>query len=132
MAVDSQNVFQSSSSKLAPIRMGVIADLPGPGEVKEVFVQGRLVCVANLDGDLCATDNTCPHWGGPLGQGKIKDGMLVCPWHRWTFNLRTGETPKTQKVRLPLHKVLIEGDDVFLEFHDTGESLKPQTISAKP
>ena len=48
------------------------------------------------------------------------------------FNPRTGETLKTPKVRLPLHEVLIEGDAVFLDFYDTGESLKPQTISAKP
>jgi nitrite reductase (NADH) small subunit len=104
--------------KAGPIKIGVRADLPASGEVKEVAVGGRLVCVANVDGDLLATDNTCPHWGGPLGRGTIQDGMLVCPWHGWTFNLRTGETPRTPKVRLALHRVSIEGDDVFLEWQD--------------
>jgi nitrite reductase (NADH) small subunit len=110
--------------KAGPIRIGVRADLPASGEVKEVAVGGRLVCVANVDGDMCASDNTCPHWGGPLGQGKIQDGMLVCPWHGWTFDLRTGTTPRTPKVKLALHRILIEGDDVFLELRDTVE---PQT-----
>jgi nitrite reductase/ring-hydroxylating ferredoxin subunit len=111
------------------IKIGTKAGLPVSGEVKEVAVGGgRLVCVANIDGDICVTDNTCPHWGGPLGQGKIRDGMLVCPWHGWTFDLRTGTTPRTPKVKLTLHKILIEEDDVFLELLDAPESRKTSTI----
>jgi nitrite reductase/ring-hydroxylating ferredoxin subunit len=114
--------------KAGPIRIGARADLPASGEVKEVAVGGgRLVCLANVDGDLCATDNTCPHWGGPLGQGKIQDGMLVCPWHGWTFDLQTGTTPRTPKVKLALHKILIEGDEVFLELQDASEPRRTPT-----
>jgi nitrite reductase (NADH) small subunit len=104
--------------KTGLIRIGVRADLPVSGAVKEFAVSGRFVCVANVDGDICAMDNTCPHWGGPLGQGKIQGGKLVCPWHGWTFDPRTGETPRRANIRLPIHKVIIEGDEVFMEFQD--------------
>lgn len=112
------------------VRIGVAADLPGRGQVKEVAIGGRLVCIANVDGSIYATDNTCPHWGGPLGQGNISDGKLVCPWHGWTFDLKTGETCRSAKVKLARHRVVIQGDEVFLEFQDTPESVNRQPATS--
>jgi nitrite reductase (NADH) small subunit len=112
------------------ISIGVAADLPGRGQIKEVAIGGRLVCIANIDGIIYATDNTCPHWGGPLGQGIIRDGKLVCPWHGWTFDLKTGETCKSARVKLARHRVVIHGDEVFLEFQDTPNSLDCQPASS--
>jgi nitrite reductase/ring-hydroxylating ferredoxin subunit len=36
-------------------------------------------------------DGTCPHEGGPLGEGMIEGGRVVCPWHSYAFDPRTGE-----------------------------------------
>jgi len=102
-------------AKTTLTRIGTIADLPGPGKVKEFLVRGRFVCVANVDGDICAMDNVCPHWGGPLGQGRIENGKIVCPWHGWQYNPKTGETSRSPKVRLTIFKVELGGDDVFVE-----------------
>jgi nitrite reductase (NADH) small subunit len=79
------------------------------------MASGRMLCVANLDGDLYATDNICLHWGGPLGQGVLEDGMIVCPWHGWRWNPKTGEGPPKASGRLGVYKVTIDGDDVFVE-----------------
>ncbi len=43
------------------------------------------------DGRLGATENRCPHRGGPLAEGIIGDGKVVCPLHGHKFDLRTGE-----------------------------------------
>lgn len=102
-------------SKTALIKIGTRADLPEPGKVKELLARGRFVCVANVDGEICAMDNVCPHWGGPLGQGKIENGKIVCPWHGWQYDPRTGKTPRKADVRLTIFKIEIEGDDVFVE-----------------
>jgi len=102
-------------SKTALIKIGTRTDLPEPGKVKEFLARGRFVCVANVDGEICAMDNVCPHWGGPLGQGKIEDGKIVCPWHGWQYDPRTGKTPRKADVRLTIFKLEIEGDDVFVE-----------------
>ena len=102
-------------SKTALIKIGTRADLPEPGTVKEFLARGRFVCIANVDGEICAMDNVCPHWGGPLGQGKIENGKIVCPWHGWQYDPKTGKTPRKADVRLTIFKLEIEGDDVFVE-----------------
>lgn len=98
--------------------MGVKADLPLPGKVKEFYAAGRFLCVANLEGVIHAMDNVCPHWGGPLGQGVIENGRIICPWHGWQFDPKTGETPRKANARICVHKVILEGEDVFVEFED--------------
>src|SRR5437899_9582795 len=103
-----------SKPKMAPVKIGVKADLPASGKVKEFFAAGRFLCIANVEGEICATDNVCPHWGGPLGQGVIEDGKLICPWHGWQFDLRTGETPRKAGIRLAIYKVTGIEEDIFL------------------
>ena len=80
-------------------------ELP-PGSRKIVLVAGRSIGVFNVDGELFAVRNTCPHQGASLCLGELYgvlespapgeyryDGstvMLRCPWHGWEFDLRTG------------------------------------------
>lgn len=61
-----------------------------PGEVAEFLMGAVPIAVANLDGTFCAVDNVCPHAGGPLGDGELVGGCVVCPIHGWSFDLRTG------------------------------------------
>jgi nitrite reductase (NADH) small subunit len=98
------------------IRVSSKLELPGSNEVKEVFANGRFLCIANIDGEIYVADNVCPHWGGPLGRGRIAQGKIVCPWHGWSFDPKTGETPRKANLRLARYKVVIEGEDVFVEF----------------
>jgi nitrite reductase (NADH) small subunit len=101
--------------KTAVIKIGTRVDLPAPGQIKELMAGERFVCVANIDGEICAMDNVCPHWGGPLGQGTIESGKIVCPWHGWSYDPKTGETPRNTRVRLMIFKLRMEDDDVFIE-----------------
>jgi nitrite reductase/ring-hydroxylating ferredoxin subunit len=48
------------------------------------------VVLACHDGVVSALGARCPHAGGPLAQGTIESGLLVCPWHGREFDLRTG------------------------------------------
>ena len=54
-------------------------------------VEGTTVAVFYVDGEYHALDDTCPHQGGPLGDGKVEDGCVYCPWHGWEFDIQTGE-----------------------------------------
>ena len=49
------------------------------------------VALFNVDGEILALDNTCPHAGGPLGEGTLEGEVVECPWHGWEFNVRTGQ-----------------------------------------
>src|SRR5215470_528885 len=58
------------------VKIAARRDLPPSGKAMEVSSGERMLCVVNLDGEIYAMDNTCPHWGGPLGQGVIENGKL--------------------------------------------------------
>jgi nitrite reductase (NADH) small subunit len=102
-------------SKMTLTKIAERSDLPACGKVKELFANGKFMCVANVNDEICVMDNVCPHWGGPLGQGRIEDGKLVCPWHGWIFDPKTGETSRRANTRVAVYKVKIEGDNVFME-----------------
>jgi thiamine pyrophosphate-dependent acetolactate synthase large subunit-like protein/nitrite reductase/ring-hydroxylating ferredoxin subunit len=69
---------------------------PGPMKldtVTTVVTGGRAVCVTRTAEGLGALDNRCPHQGGPLGDGQIEDGCVVCPWHGYEYDPVTGAPP---------------------------------------
>ena len=61
------------------VKICVKGQLPRPGEAKEFSAGARALCIANVDGVIRALDNECPHRGGPLSEGMIEDGNLICP-----------------------------------------------------
>jgi nitrite reductase (NADH) small subunit len=97
------------------LKLTTQSELPAAGEAKEFACQDRVVCVANVDGSLHAMDNVCLHRGGPLGQGVIEDGKIVCPWHGWQFDPQTGEASHNPKARVAVYPLRIEGGDVMIE-----------------
>jgi nitrite reductase (NADH) small subunit len=51
---------------------------------------GRDYAVFAVGGELHVTDNACPHNGGPLADGLVRDGVVTCPWHWYGYELATG------------------------------------------
>lgn len=60
------------------------------GQMRCVVADGTAVLVARTGGALYALSNSCSHRGGPLHEGEIQDGTVVCPWHSSVFDLRDG------------------------------------------
>jgi len=89
-------------------------DLPSAGQAKEFSVGARTLCIANIGGVIRALDNECPHHGGPLAEGMIEDGKVVCPWHAWAFDPATGATNNSQE-RVAVYPVTIEGEAVLVK-----------------
>ncbi|MEM9985052.1 MAG: Rieske 2Fe-2S domain-containing protein [Bacteroidota bacterium] len=52
----------------------------------------KKICLAFYRGEWHALDARCPHANGPLGHGQVEDGQVVCPWHRFGFDLKTGQS----------------------------------------
>lgn len=65
-------------------------EIPEADFVKQIEVAHRKLCLVKDQGTLYAMQNTCPHAGGILSGGWCKKGHLVCPIHRWEYNLQTG------------------------------------------
>jgi nitrite reductase/ring-hydroxylating ferredoxin subunit/uncharacterized membrane protein len=61
------------------------------GEHRRVSANGASVLLARDGGQLYALANTCTHAGGPLDEGELLDGCVICPWHASTFRLTDGK-----------------------------------------
>jgi nitrite reductase (NADH) small subunit len=97
------------------VRLCSHAELPAEGEAKEFSVAGKTLCVATLGGKPLALDNVCPHRGGPLAEGTIEAGKVVCPWHQWEFDLATGVSTHSQEAKVATYALQQKGEDVFVE-----------------
>lgn len=53
-------------------------------------VNGRSVLIVFHGGEFYLVKNKCPHQGAKLDGAVCEDGMIVCPWHRYGFDLKTG------------------------------------------
>jgi 3-phenylpropionate/trans-cinnamate dioxygenase ferredoxin component len=72
------------------IDVAAIAELP-PGGRKVVEVDGVMVAVFNLEGQLHAIEDICTHDGGELASGTLEGDAIICPRHGARFSIRTGE-----------------------------------------
>ena len=96
-------------------KVATLSDLR-PGQLLLVHAQHQNICLANIDGDVCAVANECTHVGAPLNQGSLQDGEVRCPRHGSRFNVRTGEVtegPATKAVKA--YAVMVEGEDVYID-----------------
>ena len=94
------------------MRICAEADLPPEGEVAEVETAGRTYCVARLGGTVCVVDGVCPHEGGPLGQGVLEDGRVVCPWHAFAYDLRTGAAEHDASLKVQVFEAEVQNGEV--------------------
>jgi nitrite reductase/ring-hydroxylating ferredoxin subunit len=95
------------------VKLTVQTDLPQANEAKEFRCGDKEICVANVDGTFYAMENTCLHRGGPLGEGVILNGKVVCPWHGWEWDPQTGVHDAHAKVAV--YPLKIENGDVLIE-----------------
>jgi nitrite reductase (NADH) small subunit len=94
-------------------KIATVQQLPAAGEAQEFPLDDKMLCIANVNGEFCALDNVCPHRGGPLGQGFVAGGKIVCPWHGWEIEVKTGNANGNPAVTV--YDLRIEGDDVLVK-----------------
>ena len=87
------------------------------GDVKVVDADGVMVAVYNLDGDYIAIEDVCPHDGSEISSGCVKNGILECPHHGATFDLRSGDvlTPPAYE---PLEMMTVRVENGVVEVRD--------------
>jgi 3-phenylpropionate/trans-cinnamate dioxygenase ferredoxin component len=85
------------------------------GTGRAVEVNGKSIALFNVNGKVYATDNTCLHQGGPLGEGTLEDEVVTCPWHMWQYNVRTGESLEDSMLKVETYPVRVAGDDIEVE-----------------
>jgi 3-phenylpropionate/trans-cinnamate dioxygenase ferredoxin subunit len=87
--------------------VGPLSELP-PGTRRRVEIDGRAIAIFNVDGELYALRDVCPHQGAPLSAGVVCGELkaerpgeyrfestrrhVKCPWHGWEYDLATGQS----------------------------------------
>ncbi len=108
------------------VRLCGVAEAPAEGTVMEAEADGVAVCLARICGELSAVDNWCPHRRGPLGQGWVEGNAVVCPWHSWTFDMRTGEAEFPVSERVAVFALRVEGEDVLIDLTNRPAAVQEQ------
>ena len=83
-----------------------------------VSVSGRHVALFRLGEEFFALDNMCLHRGGPLCDGDIVDGVVTCPWHFWSYEIKTGTMVQDPAVGVSKHEIRIEGGVISVRLTD--------------
>jgi len=99
---------------MAWTKMTTIAELP-PGSLIEVEREGAVFALCNVNGEFRALSGTCPHQGGPLGEGTLNGELVTCPWHMWEFDSATGSCGFNGVIKVPVYPVRVEGNDVLVD-----------------
>lgn len=99
---------------MAKVSVGKVDDLR-PGEGRVVEASGAPLALFNVAGTYYAIDNSCPHRGGPLGEGDLDGTVVTCPWHAWRWDVTTGANANNPAVRTSCFAVTVEAGEIFVE-----------------
>lgn len=95
------------------IYLGSPEDIP-PGEGRAYRIGGESIAVfRQRSGKLFAIQNECPHRGGPLSEGIMGEGAVLCPLHAWRFDLKTGGC-QNDPCTLRTYSVRVEDGRLYL------------------
>lgn len=76
---------------------------------------GERVAVYRHGNKISAISNVCAHQGGPLGEGKIVDDCITCPWHGYQYMAVNGQSPPPFDEKVPTYRVKLKGRQVLLD-----------------
>jgi nitrite reductase/ring-hydroxylating ferredoxin subunit len=88
---------------------------------KAARLAGRIVVVVRLADEVYAVDGICPHWQGPLAEGRVSPSRreIICPWHRFRYSLVDGRcVASNNRPAVETFPVTVEGDLVLVELSE--------------
>jgi nitrite reductase/ring-hydroxylating ferredoxin subunit len=105
---------------LAPTGDGWIAigrpdDIPDRGARIVAAPGGERIAVFRDGDEIGALTNLCAHQNGPLGEGRVIDGCVTCPWHGYQYRLADGCAPPPFHEKLVTYRVRLNGGTVEVD-----------------
>ncbi|MCA9294601.1 MAG: ferric reductase-like transmembrane domain-containing protein [Phycisphaerales bacterium] len=90
------------------------------------------IAVFKYDGKVSAVSNVCAHQNGPLGEGRIVNGCITCPWHGYQYLPEKGQSPPPYTETIPTYNVRLEGKRILINPHPNppGTPVTPAIIEA--
>jgi nitrite reductase (NADH) small subunit len=96
------------------VTVAKVGDVP-EGEGRVVEAAGKVLALFNVAGSYYAVDNTCPHRGGPLGEGELEGRTVRCPWHAWGWDVGTGANVNNPAVSIACYPVSVDAGAIMVE-----------------
>ena len=93
----------------------------------KIVCAGERIAVFRYEGKLSAVSNVCRHQGGPLGEGRVIDGCITCPWHGYQYLPGNGRSPAPFTEKVATYDVRVIGGRVYVnpEAHEPGTPVEP-------
>ena len=85
------------------------------GRAKVVVIGGERVAIFRDRGRLSALSGVCQHQNGPLGEGRVVDGLVVCPWHGYQYKPDCGCSPEPFHETVPTFRVEVRDGRVLVD-----------------
>ena len=98
---------------------------------RTICLAGERVAIVRYDNRISAVSNVCRHQNGPLGEGKVVGGCLVCPWHGYEYEPASGRAPAPFTEKLPTFSVRVAGGRVLVDPrpHPPGTYVEPALVA---
>jgi nitrite reductase/ring-hydroxylating ferredoxin subunit len=96
------------------VDVGEVASIPD-GRARIVCANGERIAVFRYGRQVSAVSNVCQHQNGPLGEGKIVGGCIVCPWHGYEYAPDTGAAPPPFTEAVPTFRSVIRDGRVYVD-----------------
>jgi nitrite reductase (NADH) small subunit/3-phenylpropionate/trans-cinnamate dioxygenase ferredoxin subunit len=84
------------------------------GRAKACVVAGQTIALYHTPSGFFATDNTCPHRGGPLAEGDLQGNEITCPWHLWSFDVTTGLCAGNPEISVATRQLQVDGQRILV------------------
>ena len=97
------------------VDIGALEDIPRQGARVVKTVQGCVAVFRTATDAVFATDDRCPHKGGPLSEGIVHGTSVTCPLHAWVFSLESGEAQGADEGAVATYPVRIEAGRILLD-----------------
>jgi nitrite reductase/ring-hydroxylating ferredoxin subunit len=107
----------------------------GPADTFEdgrarVVCAGERIAVFRYGGKISAVSNVCRHQAGPLGEGRVIDGCITCPWHGYQYLPGNGRSPAPFTEKVATFDVRVVGGRVYVnsQAHAPGTPVEPARV----
>lgn len=96
------------------VKVARLKDLQRGTGMMVVGPHDKPMALFNVGGEVFAINAVCPHRGGPLANGKLDGHVVTCPWHGWTFDVRTGQPDHPGGHCVAAYEVKVERGDIYV------------------
>ncbi len=102
------------------------------GLAKMAIINKERIAIFKYDGKLSAVHNVCKHQMGPLGEGRVVDGCITCPWHGYQYRPADGCAPAPFKEKLHTYPLQMIGNKIYVSTRPMPEGtyIEPVLITA--